>query len=678
MTPVDDHYAALGGAGGLLGAPVGPELGTPDQVGRFRPFQNGSIYWTPQTGAHEVHGAILATWAALGWETSVLGYPLTDETATPDGIGRFNHFQVGSIYWTPHTGAHEVRGAIHVLWAQLGYENSALGYPLTDEQTTEHRGSRHNRFQHGDVWWDAHRGAYDVLDRPAFPVPDPSVGGRWTVAEFDAGISGLHAALLPTGEKGAIWFLSYHDPTGHGHHSPQPAADGEARVLDLASGTVSTPVYSGRRQRLPNLFCGGHAFLPDGRLLMVGGDREDQDRLRMLHTFTPGGAHGGTWIDVDRMAEGRWYPTAVTLPDGRVLIVAGEKRIFNPTPAANPNASYEIFDPATNQVGPQVKATPLERFGGSVTYPFVFVLPGRTVLMHGGTHTVFLDLDTFTFDALELEATQRPGRHSRTYGFEGTSVLLPLLPDADPPYRARVMLIGGGGAAPVGMRTPATDTTEILDLGAAVPAWTPAAPMAAARVMPDAVLLPDRTVLVMSGSSRGFADNGANPVWETELYDPATGAWTSMDHTSVPRLYHATALLLPDATVLTSGTDATWNPEIIPESELRLEVFRPPYLFRGERPEITTAGQNMAYGTTFTLQSPDANSITAVALMRNGSCTHSLNTDQRHVGLSITARNGTAVTVATPPDGSVAPPGWYMLFLLRDGIPSEAEFVHLG
>lgn len=677
MSPIDDRHAALGGAAGLLGAPVGPELGAPDQFGRFRPYQHGSIYWTAQTGAHEVHGAILATWSGLGWETSALGYPLTDETATPDGVGRFNHFQQGSIFWTPPTGAHEVRGAIHALWAQLGFENSALGYPLTNEKTTEHRGSRHNRFQHGDIWWDAHRGAYEVLDRPNFPRPDPAVGGQWTVAPFDAGISGLHAALLPTGAKGAIWFLSYHDPTGHGHHSPQPAADGEARVLDLASKTVSTPDYVGPHGHLPNLFCGGHAFLPDGRLLMVGGDREDQDRLRMLHTFTPGGAHGGTWTDVDRMAQGRWYPSAVTLPDGRVLIVAGEKRVFTP-PAANPNTSYEIFDPNTGQVGPQVSAPLLQGFGGSITFPFVFVLPDGKVLMHGGTHTVFLDLDSFTFDPLQLEAAPRPGRNSRTYGFEGTSVLLPLLPDADPPYRARVMMCGGGGPATVGMRTPATDTTEILDLSDQPPAWTPAASMAAARVMPDAVLLPDGTVLVMSGSSAGFADNGANPVWETELFDPATGAWTSMDHTSVPRLYHATALLLPDATVLTSGTDATWNPEVIPESELRLEVFRPPYLFRGERPKIASADEHMDYDTTFAVQSPDADSITSVALMRNGSCTHSFNSDQRHVGLAITARHGDALTLATPPNGSIAPGGWYMLFLLRDGVPSEAEFVHLG
>ena len=107
----------------------------------------------PQTGAHEVHGAIRGLWAQLGWERSFLGYPLTNETATPDGTGRFNHFQGGSIYWTPATGAHEVHGAIRGLWAQLGWERSFLGYPTTDETTTPDGVGRFNHFQGGSIYW---------------------------------------------------------------------------------------------------------------------------------------------------------------------------------------------------------------------------------------------------------------------------------------------------------------------------------------------------------------------------------------------------------------------------------------------------------------------------------------------------------------------------------------------
>ncbi len=123
-------YNALGGSGGVLGAPLTDETGTPDGVGRYNHFEWGSIYWTPQTGAQAVWGDIRARWAELGWELGFLGYPVTDETGTPDGRGRYNHFEGGSIYWTPETGAHEVSGMIRDKWAALGWERSCLGYPI--------------------------------------------------------------------------------------------------------------------------------------------------------------------------------------------------------------------------------------------------------------------------------------------------------------------------------------------------------------------------------------------------------------------------------------------------------------------------------------------------------------------------------------------------------------------
>ena len=117
MSDIDVKYAQLGGAAGFLGAPTTAENTAPDGVGRYRHYQGGSVYWSPATGAHEVHGDIRGKWASLGWERSFLGYPLTDETTTPDGVGRYNHFQGGSIYWTPSTRAWEVHGAIRGLWA---------------------------------------------------------------------------------------------------------------------------------------------------------------------------------------------------------------------------------------------------------------------------------------------------------------------------------------------------------------------------------------------------------------------------------------------------------------------------------------------------------------------------------------------------------------------------------
>jgi hypothetical protein len=163
--PIDDKYAALGGSRGFLGTAVTEERTTPDGVGRYRHYRGGSIYWSPGTGAHEVHGLIRDKWAALGWERSFLGYPVTDETSTPDSIGRYNHFEHGSIYWSPESGAHEIHGLIREKWANLGWERGYLGYPITDELETSDRTRRFNTFQYGTLLWSPATGAY-LADTP--------------------------------------------------------------------------------------------------------------------------------------------------------------------------------------------------------------------------------------------------------------------------------------------------------------------------------------------------------------------------------------------------------------------------------------------------------------------------------------------------------------------------------
>ncbi len=167
------RYNQVGGAGGVLGRCTTNELTTPDGVGRFNHFQNGSIYWTQATGAWEVHGNIRLRWEALGWETGVLGYPTTGETATPDGVGRFNHFKkgttLGSIYWTQATGAWEVHGNIRAKWEALDWEKGPLGYPTTNETATPDGVGRFNHFKkgtnEGSIYWTQATGAQAVYGR---------------------------------------------------------------------------------------------------------------------------------------------------------------------------------------------------------------------------------------------------------------------------------------------------------------------------------------------------------------------------------------------------------------------------------------------------------------------------------------------------------------------------------
>ncbi|WP_052206727.1 glycoside hydrolase family 3 N-terminal domain-containing protein [Sinomonas humi] len=153
------HYRALGGPGGFLGFPLTDETGTPG--GRYNDFTGGSIYWSPASGAHEVNGGILGHYRALGGPVGFLGFPLTDETGTPDGIGRYNNFTGGSVYWTAGTGAREVHGAIRAKWGSLGYERSPLGYPVSDEYGVP--GGRRNDFQHGSIVWNQATGTTQVI-----------------------------------------------------------------------------------------------------------------------------------------------------------------------------------------------------------------------------------------------------------------------------------------------------------------------------------------------------------------------------------------------------------------------------------------------------------------------------------------------------------------------------------
>ncbi len=151
---IDAKYRELGGCGSVLGAPLTDETTTPDGIGRYNVFERGSIYWTEKTGAHEVHGEIRDKWKEIGWETAEgpMGYPITDETTTPDGIGRYNVFERGSIYWSPKTGANEVYGYIRDTYKEIGWEAGPLGYPISGEYDVEN--GRKSDFEHGSITWD--------------------------------------------------------------------------------------------------------------------------------------------------------------------------------------------------------------------------------------------------------------------------------------------------------------------------------------------------------------------------------------------------------------------------------------------------------------------------------------------------------------------------------------------
>jgi hypothetical protein len=186
-------WSSMGWEKSALGYPTTDERATPDQYGRYNHFQVGSIYWTPRTGAFEVQGLIHDHWASLGWERSFLGYPVTDETTTPDGIGRYNHFEGGSIYWTPSTGAWSIHGLIRDHWASMGWERSVLGYPVTDETGTPDGVGRYNHFQNdGSIYWTPSTGAWEVHG----PIRDKWASMGWEQGALGYPISDVQALSL--------------------------------------------------------------------------------------------------------------------------------------------------------------------------------------------------------------------------------------------------------------------------------------------------------------------------------------------------------------------------------------------------------------------------------------------------------------------------------------------------
>jgi hypothetical protein len=205
--------------------------------------------------------------------------------------------------------------------------------------------------------------------------------------------------------------------------------------------------------------------------------------------------------------------------------------------------------------------------------------------------------------------------------------------------------------------------------------------MAQPRIHPNATILPTGDVLVTGGEE--WSENTTTASYSAELYhgngsDALYNTFTSAGTTSVARAYHSNAMLLPDATVITTGS----NPPNVPY-ETRVELYQPAYLFKADgtlanRPTITSVPTTaIGYNTAFSVGAPNASNIQRVVLMRPGAPTHAFDMEQRLVGLAYTAGNGT-LNVTSPPNSTIAPPGYYMLFILnKAGVPSVAQFVQL-
>lgn len=465
--------------------------------------------------------------------------------------------------------------------------------------------------------------------------------GRWdpVIALPDVAI---HASLLPDGT--VLAWGRRADPDG-GMHQLETAPF----VWDPVSGATRPTPRPTRADGTPvNLFCTGHAFLPDGRLLVAGGHISDGDGLDQVCAYDH---RTGTWTALPRMRSGRWYPTVTAMPDGRVLVISGSHRDGDFMPVE-----------AVPEIGDDTGWADLTDFQGLPLYPRMHVAPDGRVFMSGSIATSYL-LDAAVWGTWSAPVAVR-AQGDRQYG--------PAVCHAP----GQVIYLGGGddGAGP-------TAAAERIDLTAPAPSWTPAAPMAFRRRQHNATLLPDGSVLV-TGGTRGPGFNNLDPgmpVHEAELWDPATDTWTTLASEDVDRCYHATTLLLPDATVLSAGGGEFMvgdRPNAAADTHRDGQVFHPPYLFRGPRPEITAAPEEVLLGTTFPVSVAGADAA-RVTLLRPGSVTHTVDMNQRFVELPFTAQGG-ELRVTAPTTTFEAQPGHHLLFVLSAaGVPSVARVVRI-
>ncbi|HTM57306.1 MAG TPA: galactose oxidase-like domain-containing protein [Candidatus Udaeobacter sp.] len=472
---------------------------------------------------------------------------------------------------------------------------------------------------------------------PAGAQP-PSTKGAWA-GPYALPDVAIHFSLLPSG-KTLMWADD---------DDPQYPVDGTRRAGKTRVFVVTVPSdsFPGLVEEIDNtqtnLFCAGQTLLADGRLIAVGGHMGmDGFGSAETNVFSfSGGPY--TWTHGQNMANGRWYPTAVTLPDGNVVVVAGTSDEYFTV-----NSVPELWNVADGSWTELTDATESVLF-----YPWLHVAPNGQVFNAGP------EWSTGYLDYHGTGSWTTVGNHlvgNRDYG---SSVMYD---------DGKILVVGGAD--------PPTNTTEVIDLNAASPAWQYSGTMKSARRHCNATLLPDGKVFVDGGTSSSGFNTSAGTVYTSEMWDPATGTFSTMASMTVPRLYHSTAVLLPDGRVMSAGSGRP-KPTDGGADQPWAEFYSPPYLFKGTRPVITSAPSSVSYGQTFFVPTPDGASITKVTWIRLSASTHAFNMNQRINRLSFAATTG-GLNVTAPSNPNLCPPGHYMLFILNGtGVPSKAKIVQI-
>lgn len=492
----------------------------------------------------------------------------------------------------------------------------------------------------------------------------------------------IHAALVPTKTGAGIFYFEGYAEAG-------------ARLFDVDNLSVSDKLD------VPGfwIFCSGHAFLGDGRLI-IGGGIVNQDvphgvfkhdsGERRCYIYSPIAGKFETIHDFNFQpgsnfkGGGRWYPTLVTLLNGEVLAIGGhpyagtetddtgsDDYVFpGDTDRRHNNNTPERYSPTIDDWTLLTKESTSHDNHGIDEYPRVHVAPSGHVFFStiAKDNKRFYDPYTGTYTGNDVAL----GDGAYYHGSSATSVLLPILPDDE--KNIWVLVCGGTDAKRINI---AADTPEWKGAGIRELENKPV------RNHLCAVILPTGTIFITGGvgepndeypqgtSTRIPEFYTPDIDWSTGKYGNGGGSWSAPtiehpeQHAKVVRGYHSVALLMPDGRVWTAGsTDPAGGDKIPPfdrENEYRIEIYEPSY-YNSNRPTIVKAPPSVGYGQKFNV-TIGSDTISRVALTRCGSVTHAFDSDQRYVGMNFT-KNGNELTLTSPRGPNIAPPGNYLLWVV--------------
>ncbi|RIA90920.1 Copper radical oxidase [Glomus cerebriforme] len=524
----------------------------------------------------------------------------------------------------------------------------------------------------------------------ASPVrPRQAPLGKWDIVG-DSQVAAMHIVLASHKD---IYIIDKVEGNKIKQANGSPAM---SAVYDIETNLV-TPL-----DLTTDTFCSGGSFFANGTLFNSGGAENGlgyNPGYTSARFITPTDANPA-WMEIpDGMITSRWYPAMATLPNGNVLVMGGSLKGTGKNNDAINNPTYEIWS-AGGAPQPQPVHFPfLVDTMPYNLYPFVHVMPNfenkQLLFVFANTQGIIFDIETNTV----VSKTPVIPDGVRSYPLTGNSILLPLKPSLN--YKPTIMICGGNTAMEI--TSPAIASCGRIDPTDPNAQWEMDNFGGTGRVMPDAVLLPDATVLYVNGAGTGFAGYhrgprgnplylNDNPTLTPFIYDPETKEWnTNLAPSVVPRLYHSVATLVSDGRVFITGSNPQPNVELGSKfpTEFRVEMFTPPYLQTGlARPVINSVAGfttlndqriQVTYQQTVEVKitKGQTNSFITAAIIHHGFVTHSQSFSRKYVLLKVISaqedpndNNNITLNLEMPPNPTILPPGPSYLYVLDNGVPA--------